>query len=924
MPLISRISLHFVAFAAIFFIVVDAVRFNGRKGASVVPGDDLNNEFVESAPFLAAFEKDGFAKDVPIKQYHDNGSIRVDGVGDFYLHTNSILMNDKAHHLLGIRPSMSEGETGVAIAIDELYTDSWNEGGIVVGTHDGEWLGEFAHATSLLREGLEQEEHKSGVVMAHRILHKKLLVDNSGRREVVLQLEPAHPFDAFRKMDIKVNSQRVLHRARKSSTTEELGTHEESASKNLRTRAVDSTTGGGTPVAISQCTPTMCESCTEYSDDDDCELFEDGSETYAWCWSTSDAEACIEYEKTISLLNLNYDIAKQEAVDKDLAITGVTGFSCKNCYAYLGGGVGVEIHYDYDLVGDDLWELSAHIWGASAMNLDLKIQDPVITGAIDTGELTIIPSGGISTTLFAIAGKVSVDLKPELRTRVRADGAVELKGKFTASSKLDANFVFGLEETDPYVFSDTTFDFDEPVVKFEKFSLVSATANEWSIDLFAEGDVIATVGSDSFGIDVLNELGVTDKLAFETTFASSRRRMRADELKAVDDRGHIESKQVIVHPGSRVEIPLAAFVPVATSDGVGQRETKFLDVHLRNDMCLGKAVSVKLKTALIHVPLEDGVETLEVVVPRERTFARCFGGKGQNSYYIEVETLSGKVVFVSHLFAISPHPDDDAQDTWVGATTTSTVDSMIINLTWDRGALAAPGIQRKAQYQIFDMLTPESIRVMAVPFGTEYEASRALYYDSHTMFPLALTELTKPIDNSGALRLALPVAPAAWMHERGEYFIRLFLTAATSTKVSIPVPVLIHVDESGNTNWVYAAVDTVRTGKFGQVESRTRLEIRATRQVRSLAQDGGPDRRRLGDDATCVTPTTRSEGFGVYKSTTANLMNQDFTVHTASSTDPYTVDLSSPSVKSASCTNVEDDDGDDYGNLVATSPSSKC
>merc|ERR1711871_634977 len=199
---------------------------------------------------------------------------------------------------------------------------------------------------------------------------------------------------------------------------------------------------------------------------------------------------------------------------------------------YIGGGVGVEVYYNYG----SKWEFSAHVWGETKMNLDLQVKDPSITAALDVTK-TILE--GQEITLFTYSGYITVDYTPKLTARIRADGQVTLEGQFIAQSKLDASFILGLEESDPYLFTNANFEFEAPTVTLTDFSLT--TSADLSVDLRGEGPLKATVGATSTGgLVITNELGLGNKLGFSTGSSSGRRlsdiiNQDDNELSSVED-----------------------------------------------------------------------------------------------------------------------------------------------------------------------------------------------------------------------------------------------------------------------------------------------------------------------------------------------------------------------------------------------------
>lgn len=863
-----------------------SIKGNRSSTLNISDGDTDDGSFVRSDPFYHAFNShDRIVKNLDILEY--SGNYRSSGVGTFHLHDHVLHLNE---HIDKIHSFSSQGI--YSAYIHENVNHDFKEGSIIVGTSH---TMKPSIKRSILNIGgkkllriHENDNHEDGVIFSHRVVKVNKYNVNGGKDELIL--EPVHPMESFKTIDLSLNITRVLRSSIDSLVNKiNLSKNTQIKKEDLRIDhrnkivyidAEASDSGGGTPGTIQLCNPAKCASCSAYSDGYNSYCNKVTGDTsgnkwdYAWCWSTAGVEACVEYEYHVPLLNMNYDTSNQAATESEKVIEGVDGFICKDCYAYLGGGVGVEAHYDQNRV----WEFSAHLWGQSKMNLDLQIKDPTITAPLDVTK-TIIQ--GQKMQLFTY-GYITVDYTPKLTARVRTNGEVSLKGQFTAQSKLDAEFNLGLEESSPYLFTSSNFQFDAPKVTLTDFTLTSSSAS-FSVDLRGEGPLEATVGSSALGLVITNDIGLGNKLSFNDDSSSGR---RLSDVIQLDDEEITSIEDVTI--GDSVIIKLNDFIKVyeADYDSV-QRQTKLLDISINNPACIGEHVALPLKTSLINVPLYNNEFDLEINIPHNIIFQNCYDTIARKQYSIQVRNIGGEVLYKSKEFQISNLPNTKAL-----VKSSLFENSKNVELTWTPNILQSPQARSIDNYQEVTSLVPTHMHIviqevnLTTPNGNYFSImknSKSILSDDETNNFL----------NSGKVTISLSSQLIDIDHSKTW---KLFLLSEDNPRIAVAVT-LFKLSTTGEVIIINSHSNDHESSKE---LIQPRLQVLGASSVRRI-QHTLNDRRSLSTAENCLNVGTHSQGFGDYKKTDFKFASSTTNLHTSTASVPFTIDVAKAKDMGSTC-----------------------
>jgi len=146
---------------------------------------------------------------------------------------------------------------------------------------------------------------------------------------------------------------------------------------------------------------------------------------------------CIYFEADLAGLNINTNTAllnKYSAALKTLKVPTLTGFTCHNCFAYVGASLKVALTCT---VGGALntCHFALAGGGGAQLNLDLRLENPTLSG--DTGDVLLWNATSYATLYSNPAAFLKIKARPFLFTRLNghlaATGTASLTASFNSS-----------------------------------------------------------------------------------------------------------------------------------------------------------------------------------------------------------------------------------------------------------------------------------------------------------------------------------------------------------------------------------------------------------------------------------------------------------------------------------------------------------
>lgn len=225
----------------------------------------------------------------------------------------------------------------------------------VIGTSKGAWH-KAEHVSAWVASKAPSSSSTSSSFHHPTTVNKGLYVlrevaattRGSSDRCLVLQTKPVHHLELFSSVEVRSEGTRPYSTTYglKDDMEAKLNKDREEYMKNVQpTQAAQAGLRGGREL-----TTTWNQVDTEYGFAECKYAAQTSSDpNFPGPWSihsTTTAEAqymlgltlgCIQYTKSIANFNFNYDTDAKKAITDPLTVSGVTGVSCKNCHAYLGG-----------------------------------------------------------------------------------------------------------------------------------------------------------------------------------------------------------------------------------------------------------------------------------------------------------------------------------------------------------------------------------------------------------------------------------------------------------------------------------------------------------------------------------------------------------------------------------------------------------
>ena len=338
--------------------------------------------------------------------------------------------------------------------------------GILIGTDNGTWTKE-PNANQFYRGN-----QTDGIILSMFIVNATFEDNNS---LLNCSVTPINPRIAFQAMSFSSNI----------TKTSPGSNFNRSSSAPLRWQRT-SAKSVITPLAGNQ-NPSNCKALCG-TPEDYTYNYNDIAITVEYCgkgtWGiTNDDDVCGEIEGTFTLLDINYDVEAQTIVNPSLEIPGLDGFTCDNCYAYIGATAGFIVNVYSHYVFRDEWKW--HTWveytalwveGQAKAGFELSWDNPSFSSTLDATILT-----GSYTDPINVEEIFDVSFQGILGIELQGDFTAESVGKCSAG--IDYSATLGafyqemtFETNDDYIIDDKNLQDDSGQDGWQLFQPVQ---NKW-------------------------------------------------------------------------------------------------------------------------------------------------------------------------------------------------------------------------------------------------------------------------------------------------------------------------------------------------------------------------------------------------------------------------------------------------------------